>query len=69
MFEKDWKILEGAYGVPTRTSFDEEKNFINPYTNTKGAQNKCRHMWSNDTDAFYVTVKGKRKCAICGKEF
>lgn len=68
MFDKDWDIVNSQLGNITRKSFDEEENFINPYENKKGAQTKCRHMWGNDTDAIYVTVKGRRKCAICGKE-
>lgn len=70
MFEKDWSIVEEAFKqIPNKHSLDEEKDFINPYQNKVGAQKKCKHMWGNDTDAFYVCRNGRRKCAICGKEF
>ena len=70
MFERDWNIINSSINkITNRHSFDEENNFINPYENKVGAQKKCRHMWENDTDATYYTTKGRRKCAICGREF
>ena len=70
MFEKDWNIVEHSLqSLPTKHSFGEETEFINPYQNRKLAQGKCRHMWENDTDATYIVKNGKRKCAICGREF
>lgn len=70
MLENDYlKISKSLDKIGQRHFFDEEENFINPYQNRIKAQNKCNHMWPNDTDALYITFKGRRKCAICGKEF
>ncbi len=70
MFERDWDIVNNSLQtIRERHSFDESSNFISPYVDKKGAQKKCTHMWENDTDATYYSKGGKRKCAICGKEF
>lgn len=70
MLEKDYdRIQQSLNEIGRRHSFDEEDNFINPYKNRVKAQNKCNHMWSNDTDAIYLGAHGRRVCAICGKKF
>lgn len=67
MLEKDYeKVKESLETIGTRHSFEHEEN---PYQNIAKVQKKCNHMWPNDTDAIYFGPKGKRKCAICGKEF
>ena len=68
MLERDYEIAK--YSIETignRHSFDRKE--INPYKNIAKVQKKCNHMWQNDTDAIYFGPKGKRRCAICGKEF
>ena len=68
MLDNDYDIIyESLKTINTRHSFEKEEE--NPYHNPHRAQKKCTHMWSNDTDAIYYTAHGKRKCAICGKEF
>lgn len=70
MFEKDWDMARNvANAIPTRHSFGERNDFINPYTETRKAQRRCSHMWENGTDAIYIIKGNKRKCAICGREF
>ena len=70
MFERDREIIEESLRTfNTRHSFCDRGNSINPYASKKIAQTKCKHMWENDTDAIYLNAKGKRRCAICGKEF
>lgn len=67
----DWNSIGHSLdSIGTRHSpEDKDEDCINPYQNVKGAQKKCRHMWSNDTDAYYIDASGRRRCAICGKIF
>lgn len=68
MLEKDRQIItQSLETIHDRHSFESEE--VNPYKNLSKAQKRCNHMWPNDTDAIYCGPKGKRKCAICGKEF
>ncbi len=70
MLENDRNLIDNHFRtINSRHSFDDTKENINPYKNKKLAQKKCTHMWANDTDAIYIGPKGRRKCAICGKEF
>lgn len=68
MLERDYEIARKSMNtIGSRHSFDGEE--INPYHNIAKVQRKCNHMWQNETDAIYFGPNGKRKCAICGKEF
>ena len=70
MFDNDYdKILNSLEQIGQRHSFDEQKEYINPYKNKIQAQVRCKHMWENDTDAIYYGPNRRPKCAICGKEF
>lgn len=70
MLEKDYDIIQKSLNnIGQRHSFDEEKDFINPYKSKNKAQTKCTHMFQNDTDAIYTGPRGIRTCAICGKKF
>ena len=68
MLDQDRKLIEDTFST-IKTRHSPDPNEINPYTNLKQIQHKCKHMWPNDTDAIYTKANGKRKCAICGKEF
>ena len=68
MLEQDYQLVKDSFNtIKTRYSFEQTED--NPYKNLSKIQKKCKHMWPNDTDAIYVKANGKRKCAICGKEF
>lgn len=68
MLEKDYELAKQAIqSINGKYSFEPMDE--DPYKNIARIQKKCSHMWANDTDAIYVSSKGKRKCAICGKEF
>lgn len=68
MLENDFNLVqERLNSIHERHSFEQTEE--NPYQNLNKIQGKCKHMWPNDTDAIYITVHKKRKCAICGKEF
>lgn len=67
MLERDYELIKQSLeSINTRHSLEQEDN---PYQDIGKIQRRCTHMWPNDTDAIFVGSKGKRKCAICGKEF
>lgn len=68
MLERDYDIIKQSLEtIGSRHSFEPMEQ--DPYKNIAQVQKKCKHMWANDTDAIYFGPRGKRKCAICGKEF
>jgi hypothetical protein len=68
MLEFDKDILKQSLNsIRKRHSPEQEES--NPYNNPKRAQQKCKHVWSNGTDAIYFGNNGKRVCAICKKVF
>lgn len=66
---KGFSLDEALKEIHNRHFFDDDKDPINPYKSKRKAQTKCTHMWSNETDAIFVGPHGRKKCAICGKEF
>lgn len=48
------------------TSEKEQKIFTHQFEKNK---TKCKHLYPNQTDAFYYIGFGKNRCPICGKIF
>lgn len=48
------------------TSKEEQKMLFHQFEENK---TKCKHLYPNQTDAFYYIGFGRNRCPICGKIF
>ena len=48
------------------TSKEEQKILFHQFGENK---TKCKHLYPNQTDAFYYIGFGRNRCPICGKIF
>lgn len=71
MLENDYDLVRQSLEKIGHThSFEDTEGFLSSYRQKmKRAQQKCTHMWPNDTDAVYEGPHGIKICAICKKKF